>query len=155
MQTRSVFVCFSLRLCTLLFFTKPAALCTQYRSAYLMFSLLRAPMASSWCLASVSSTESTRQTERSWHFWQNFNNHSLVKYRSVNGSGCPLIRQVRGRKRDANVEGRSSSSCRGARGTSSENRGICKWVAPINQHTLFVRGPLPFLAPNGKGCYNW
>lgn len=155
MQTRSVFVCFSLHLCTRCYSsTKPAALCAQYRSACLMFSLLQAPMASSRCLAGVPSTESARQTERSWHFWQNFNNHSLVKYRSVNGSGCPLIRQVRGRKRNANVEGRSSSSRRGAPGTSREKRGICKWVAPINQRTLFVRGPLPFLAPNGKGCYN-
>lgn len=90
-----------------------------------------------------------------WQFWQNFNIHSPMKYRSVNGFSWQLIGQVRGRKQEewgeANVERHFPSSCCTTRGMNRENRGICKWGAPINQSALSVHDWLPFLSPNGCG----
>lgn len=161
MRIRSVFIRSSLHLCTYWYSPPSQQLCVHNKWTCICLSACRSSYhflsVFGWHVVHREPSQTQRIPSRLWQFWRNFNNHSLMKHRSVSGSGWPLIRQVRGRTRgNANVEGRSSSSRCGAPGMNRKNRGICKWVAPINRRTRFVHGPLPFfLSPNGKGCYNW
>lgn len=146
----------SLHLCTHWYSTQSQQLGVHNIWTPIWFPV-QAPITSSQCWASMllSSTESPVKRSIFFRgcgsFGGSFNIHSPMKYGSANGFGWQLIRQVRGRKRGEwgkwNAERHFSNSCCETQGMNRENRGICKWGVPINQHSLFVRGSLPFLSP--------